>query len=118
MLTELAWLSPRRFGELVQRLGDPILQQLSRRFEASFEGVGDASDLAWFPAWLLTDRPDLAVHLGAAQLSLDGAPEQAMRVLVELLGLERQGRHHDIIARRKTLRDLHSSLYAAYMRTR
>lgn len=76
------------------------------------------SDLARFPAWVLIDRPDLADHLGAAQRSQHSAPEQAMRVLVELLGLERQGRHHDIIARRKTLRDLHPSLYAAYMRTR
>jgi hypothetical protein len=118
MLAELAWLSPRRFDELVLRSGDPILQQLIRRFEANFEGVGDASDLAWFPAWVLTDRSDLADHLGAAQRSQYSAPEQAMRVLVELLGLERQGRHHDIIARRKTLRDLHPSLYAAYMKTR
>lgn len=118
MLAELAWLAPLRFGELVQRSGDPILQQLSHRFEASFEGVGDASDLAWFPAWLLTDRPDLAGHLGAAQPSQHREPEQAMRILVELLGLERQGRHHDIIARRKTLRDLHPSLYTAYMKAR
>jgi len=46
------------------------------------------------------------------------APERAFRTLVELLGLERQGRQRDIIERRKTLRDLHPSLYAAYMRTR
>lgn len=108
VLAELAWLSPRRFGELVQRSGDPVLQQLSRRFEASFEGMGDVSDLAWFPAWLLTDRPDLADHLGAAQPSQHSEPEQAMRVLIELLGLERQGRHRDIVARRKTCEKVYS----------
>lgn len=118
MLVELAWLSPRRFDELVQRLGNPVLQQLRLRFDASFEGAGDVTDLAWFPAWLLTERPNLADHLGAAQRSQHSEPEQAMRVLVELLGLERQGRHHDIIARRKALRDLHPSLYAAYLKTR
>lgn len=118
MLAELAWLSPRRFDELVQRSGDPVLQQLVRKFEANFEGAGDVNDLAWFPAWVLTDHPGLADHLGPAQGSQHHPPEQAMRVLIELLGLERQGRHHDIIARRKTLRDLRPSLYGAYMKTR
>jgi hypothetical protein len=33
-------------------------------------------------------------------------------------GLERQGRHSDIVARRKLLRDLQPSLYAAYMKKR
>ncbi|SCK08316.1 hypothetical protein VAR608DRAFT_0233 [Variovorax sp. HW608] len=37
-----------------------------------------------------------------------------MRLLLELLGLERQGRHHDVVERRKALRDTHPSLYAAY----
>lgn len=118
LLAELAWLSPRRFDELVQRSGDPVLQPLVRKFTASFEGVGDESDLAWFPAWVLTDRTDLAEHLDAAKASQKSSPEQAMRTLLELLRLERQGRHHDIVARRKTLRDLHLSLYTAYMRTR
>jgi hypothetical protein len=67
---------------------------------------------------VLTDRPALADLLGAAELSQHSAPEQAMRILIELLGLERQGRHHDIVARRKTLLDLNSSLYAAYLKTR
>ena len=102
----------------MQRSANPVLQQLSAKFEASFEGEGDAGDLAWFAAWLLTERPNLADALGAAQASQHSPPEQAMRVLVELLGLERQGRHHDIVARRKTLRDLHPSLYAAYLQTR
>jgi len=41
-----------------------------------------------------------------------------MRVLLELLGLERQGRQRDVIERRKTLRGLHAGLYAAYMASR
>ena len=118
MLAELAWLSPRRLIQLVPHSRDPLLPQLLRKFEASFDGVGDASDLAWFPAWVLTDRPDLADHLGTAQTAQHSAPEQAMRVLIELLGLERQGRQHDIVSRRKTLRDIHPSLHQAYMKTR
>jgi len=118
MLAELAWMSPRRFEEFSARTTDPVLQPLKRKFHAEFDGAGDTSDFAWFPAWVLTDRPDLADSLGAALLSQHSPPEQAMRILVELLGLERQGRHHDIVGQRKKLRDIHGALYAAYMKTR
>jgi hypothetical protein len=118
LLAELAWLSPGRFDQLTKRLADPLLHRLRKRFDASFEGDGDLRDLAWFPAWVLTAEPGLARLLGEAQPSLQAPPEQAMRLLLQLLGLERQGRHHDMIERRKALRDTHPSLYAAYMTTR
>jgi len=118
LLAELAWLSPRRLGELVPRSPDPLLPPLMSKFEADFEGAGDDSDIAWFPAWVLTERPDAARHMAPAQASQHGAPEQGMRLLVELLGLEHQGRHHDFVNRRKALRDLQPSLFKAYMRTR
>ncbi|WP_372528001.1 hypothetical protein [Piscinibacter sp.] len=41
-----------------------------------------------------------------------------MRLLIELIGLERQGRHHNVIERRKALRDMHPILYGAYMKSR
>lgn len=118
MLAELAWLAPRRLAEVAAACPDPQLPQWVLRFEAAFEGAGDESDLVWLPAWLLTQRPSLAAQLGGAQASRHQPPEQAMRLLVELLGLERQGRHHDIVARRKVLRDLSAELYGAYMKTR
>jgi len=57
--------------------------------------------------------------MAEARLHLYGL-QATWPMLAELacLGLERQGRHHDIVERRKALRDLHPSLYAAYMRTR
>jgi hypothetical protein len=118
LLAELAWLSPDRFDELTTRLADPLLERLRKRFDATFEGQGDVRDLAWFPAWVLTEKSSLSHLLGQAQRSLHTGPEEAMRLLLELLGLERQGRHHDVVARRRALRDAHPSLYAAYMRTR
>ena len=118
LLAELGWLAPGRFGDLTKRLGDPSLDKLRKQFDASFEGDGDVADLAWFAAWVLTEKPGLARWLGETQPSLDSEPERAMRLLLELLGLERQGRHHEVVERRKALRDMHSSLYAAYMRTR
>jgi hypothetical protein len=75
-------------------------------------------DLAWFPAWVLTERAGLARWLGEAQPSRDSAPERVMRLLIELIGLERQGRHHNVIERRKALRDMHPILYGAYMKSR
>ncbi len=126
LLAELAWLSPQRLNALVQNSSDPILKRLKAQFDAEFEpGLeltanqteADA-DLAWFPAWVLTERPQLAPHLAPAQVSTHRAPEQAMRLLVNLLGLEHQGRHQDIVSHRKLLRDLHGGLYAAYMKTR
>ena len=118
LLAELAWLSPRRCDTLLRTLADPSIDKLRKRFHASFEGDGNATDLAWFPAWLLTDTPALARWLEFAQACHHAPPEQAMRLLLELLGLERQGRHADLVHRRKSLRDLHAGLYASYMKTR
>ena len=118
MLAELAWLSPGRFDDLRRRLADPLLDRLHARFEASYEGEGRTSDLAWFPAWALTETPALAPLLGQAQPSQQAAPEQAMRLLLDLLALERQGRHRDLVERRKDLRGLNPALFAAYIRTR
>lgn len=118
LLAELGWLAPARFCDLTTRLGDPSLDRLRKQFDASFEGDGGMADLAWFAAWVLTEKPGLARWLGETQPSMDSEPERAMRLSLELLGLERQGRHHEVVERRKALRDMHPFLYAAYMRTR
>jgi hypothetical protein len=118
LLAELAWLSPTRSQQVFSASPEPLLQQLLAKFGAGFEGEGDVSDLAWFPAWVLTERPKLAEYLAQAQTGQHSAPEQALRLMLELLGLEHQGRHHDLVQRRKTLRGLHASLYSAYMASR
>lgn len=122
LLAELAWLSPKRLDALVQTSNNALLQRLKDQFDACFEPDPDsldaAFDLAWFPAWVLTQRPQELAHLSQAQPGQHSAPEQAMRLLVNLLGLERQGRHHDLVACRKRLRDLNGWLYAQYMQTR
>jgi hypothetical protein len=41
-----------------------------------------------------------------------------MRLLLDLLHLERQGRQHDLPAQRRRLRELQPGLYAAYMKSR
>ena len=118
LLAELAWLAPARLDQLLRRLDDPLLQRLHKTFGAEFDGDGGARDLVWFPAWLLTHRPALAPQLALAQPSPNEAPERALRLLLDLLALERQGRHHDLVQRRRTLRGLQRHLYDAYMATR
>lgn len=118
LLAELAWLAPQRFDALLPRLRDPLLIRLRRQFDAEFEGDGQEPDGAWFPAWVLCETPALAGLLGQAQPGLQRAPEQAMRLLLDLLHLERQGRQHDLPAQRKRLRELQPALYAAYMKSR
>lgn len=116
LLAELAWLATPRFDDLARRLADPLLERWLARFDSSFEV--DARGRAWFPAWTLTQNPKLAAPLELTQRSLDTPPEQATRLLLELLRLERQGRHHEIIERRRALRGLSEALFGAYMATR
>ncbi|HET7864862.1 MAG TPA: hypothetical protein VFL86_10705 [Burkholderiaceae bacterium] len=120
LLAELAWLAPDRFDTLTRRLADPLVAALRRRFDAEFEPdteePGDATVLAWFPAWVLTDTPALAARLGQARPCGDRAPERALRLLLELLTLGRQGDLDAIVQRRKALRDTQAALYAAYLK--
>ncbi|HMO44691.1 MAG TPA: hypothetical protein PKB14_01520 [Rubrivivax sp.] len=118
LLAELAWLAPERFDALTRRLADPLLKRLRKQFDAEFEGDGQEPDGAWFPAWVLCQKPALAALLGQAQPGLQRAPERAMRLLLDLLHLERQGRQHELVAQRKRLRDLQPALYAIYMQSR
>ena len=122
LLAELAWLAPARFDALTRRLHDPVLTRLRGQFDAEFDAAPDANatcdDLAWFPAWLLTEKPALAASLGRALPGLQSTPERAMRLLLDMLHLERQGRQRELIAQRKVLRDLQPALYAAYMKSR
>jgi hypothetical protein len=118
LLCELAWMSPGRFDTLAARLADPVITGLLKKFNAGFEGKGDVSDLAWFPAWVLVEDAALAQWLHDMQPARDGAAERAAQTLLELLRLERRGQHQAVVERRKRLQGLQPSLYAAYMKTR
>jgi hypothetical protein len=126
LLVEGAWLAAPRLVATARALNDPLLTRLLRRFEDDFDpGTPDQPDwanrahpLAWLPAWLLTEQPALLPRLREARRGLDSAPERAFWQLVELLGLERQARHHELIAGRQRLRDQQPALYAAYMKSR
>jgi hypothetical protein len=118
LLAELAWMAPARLAALLRTLHDPLLARLQRRFDEAEIDDSGSDALAWFPAWVLTQSPAVAVHLAQAQPGQHTAPERGLRLMVELLGLERQGRHHELMQQRRTLRDLCAPLYADYMATR
>jgi hypothetical protein len=118
LLAELAWLSPIRLDGLMTRLDDRSLNALLRTFNARFDGKGDVSDLEWFPAWILTEKAGLAPLLKRTQLSRDRGPEKALKLMLRLLALEREGRHHELLDSRRELQTLHAGLYAAYMKAR
>jgi hypothetical protein len=114
LLAELAWRAPKRFAHLEGRLDAPALIRLLREFTR--ESIDD--DFAWFPAWALIAEAKLADGLCGEPTPEYSPPEQAARTVRQLLTLERQGRHHEIVEKRKTLRALHPELFAHYMRTR
>ncbi|MDR0716648.1 MAG: hypothetical protein LBF50_04435 [Azoarcus sp.] len=117
LLAELAWRAPARFAMLARRLDAPFLAPLIQEFERDFADVDDA-DFAWFPAWALLAEAKLADGLCEEHTPEYSPAEQAVWTIRKLFALERQGRHHEIIENRKTLRALHPELFAYYMRTR
>ena len=117
LLAEALWLAPARAVPLVGALTDPTLTRLARRFEEVFE-PGVADEWAWLPAFALVERPLLAGPLGSAEPPADRPPAEAFRTVAALLRLERQGRHHEIVAHRARLKALSGPLMRAYMATR
>lgn len=118
LLAELAWMAAYRGSALARRLPIPQLGQLAKRFDAEFEGDGDAQDFAWFPAWVLVAEPVWADSLRLAQPGADTGAERGARILLNLLALERQGRQAELVEHRKRLRHLQPFLFELYMRSR
>jgi len=120
LLAELAWLAPERLGATLPALNDALLNRLRHRFDDDFDAAErpGRDPLAWFPAWLLIEQPALLPRLREARAGASSDPEQVFRLLVEALGLERQGRQRELIEVRRRLRDRQPTLYAAYMKSR
>ncbi len=117
LLLELAWIDAVMFSTAALRLHVPSLHKLLHDFDAAFED-NEAPSRAWFPAWLLITAPAMARVVRETQPCNGKGPERGARLILELLDLEKQGRHADLVAQRKKLRDLHAELYALYMASR
>jgi hypothetical protein len=122
LLAELAWMAPQRLAQVLDDVKDSLLIRLRQEFDAKFDSEGDTADLScdlsWFPAWLLCAKPALSEHLGLAQPGQHSEAENGLRLMLTLLHLEKQGRHQELVLKRRQLRDLHAGLWRAYMATR
>ena len=118
LLAELAWMAPPRAQALVPRLARQELYRLVNCFDGEFEGEGTPEDFAWFPAWALVAGGGLAETLRHAEAGADSRPERCMRIVLEVLALERQGRHAELVEGRRKLREAHPALFARYMQSR
>ncbi|MDP1901553.1 MAG: hypothetical protein Q8K96_14025 [Rubrivivax sp.] len=119
LLAEALWLAPARAAALLPALADTHLDRLVARFEERFDPTAaSGADWAWLPAFALVDQPLLAGPLSPATPSTETASGEGFTVVMALLRLERQGRHHEIVAHRARLRTLSATLFAAYMATR
>jgi hypothetical protein len=116
LLMELAWIDAQAFNRLAQQLPAPALHKHLKDFDAAIDD--DEPDRAWFPAWLLIAAPALSPVMRDTQPGNNHAPERVARLIFDLLALERQGRHAEIVALRKKLRDGHAGLFDFYMRSR
>jgi hypothetical protein len=116
LLMELAWIDAHAFNRLADQLPAPALHKHLKDFDAALDD--DEPDRAWFPAWLLIALPALSSVMRDTQPGSNHAPERVARLIVDLLALEKQGRHADIVTLRKKLRDGHAGLFAFYMQTR
>jgi hypothetical protein len=115
---EALWLAPAPAWAAMAGFADRKLQAEAARFEAEFDDAADDTRAAWFPAWALVQQPLRAEVMHGVQPPADLPAAAAFTVVAALLRLERQGRHHDIVAQRARLRALSAHLFAAYMRTR
>jgi hypothetical protein len=119
LLAEALWLAPARAAALLPALADKSLDQLVARFEERFDTTAESADVwAWLPAFALVDQPLLAGPFSPATPPKEDAPGCAFSVVMALLRLEHQGRHHEIVESRARLQALSAALFAAYMVTR
>ncbi len=118
LAAELAWMAPARAKALLPRL--PLVQfgHWVRRFEREFDGSEASDGFAWFPAWVLIEEGRLAEALRGAEPGSHAPPERCARLIMDLLVLERQGRHTELVAARRRLRHAHEGLFALYLRSR
>lgn len=119
LLAEALWLAPARAAALLPVLADRQLDRLVARFEDRFDPTsGSGAGWAWLPAYALVEQPLLAGPLAAATPPAASVAGEGFTLVMALLRLERQGRHHEIVSLRARLQALSAPLFAAYMATR
>ncbi len=118
LLAELAWMDGKRAQYLSERLCLLELERAMRSFDTDFEGDGTVDYFAWFPAWAVTCDSRLANGLRLAQKGANTRQEYCARLVLDLLWLERKGRHAELVDNRRKLREANPVVFARYMQDR
>jgi len=114
-----AWRDPQRVPQLLEQLEDEVLERDWRAFEAAsdWESIPEPLLPAWFPAWYVMEHPAVAASLDQALLP-DTPPAEAVRLLMQLIELEKQGNSRRLVASRARLRSLNVEFFELYMARR
>jgi len=127
LIAELAWIAPALFSALLAKLDlrgvSVIVPRLYREFgnkaelDDEIDETNENSEVAWFPAWLLVEHPELLPFLRTAQQH-SSRPARSAALLIDLLIGERQGAPFTPAEKRRQLRDLAPALFQLYMARR
>jgi hypothetical protein len=128
----LCWLEPASFARMAATLPSPLVTEAWHAFDANPDQDGDddspgersradegseAREVSWFPAWLALRHRWVAHLFRPEEISGDGAPVRALRLLPDLLVLEGRGYNAGLVEQRRALQAVSPAFFREYRRT-
>ena len=115
-LFALAWHAPQRLPSILAELDDELLDGDWQAFDraSEWESVQESELPAWFPAWYLLEHPVVGKELDNVEFP-DSPPAKAVRLLLDLLEMEKRGNRPKLTIQREQLRLLNPDLFSLYM---
>lgn len=115
----LCWMDAALFAQHAPAVPSVTLREAWETFErlVPFEDfLNETPDAtAWFPAWLLMRRRNLARLFRADDIPDAGPAARAFRALLVLVPLESRGLSDELVAQRRALRQLSPDFFRYYM---
>jgi hypothetical protein len=115
----LCWMDGALFARHAPALPSATLREAWETFErlVPFEDfLNESPDAtAWFPAWLLVRRRNLARLFRAGDIPDAGAASHVFAALLVLVPLESRGLTDELVAQRRALRQLSPAFFRYYM---
>jgi hypothetical protein len=120
----LCWRAPEQVAEWLEKLRQPDLSSLWRRFQDSEEEALESASASGpvltasdFPAWLLLHEPGLARQLSVDLPTGDTPSEQHYKCIHRWIHAHRAHREQEEMALRKSLQSSHPTLFAMLKRS-
>ena len=116
----LCWLDPAAFAGYAPTLPSSTLREAWSAFERQpgFDPAadGEAHPARWFPAWLVLRERGLVHLFHEDEIPETGAAGRAVRRLLTLLPLERQGHSAELVRQRRELRQVSPAFFRHYLK--